>query len=190
MSSTYWSSVAGSETESFLNGSAYGSGYSSGGSSSGSPQSPLTRPASRPITGVKHAQPSVPFCKQVDKQPGWKSGGNVWGPYPGAGKGTSSAAVAHMVAQNYGQKEKEWKETRISAAHFQHQHVPFPPSGFRQSMPSMPRSGAMGGGNARPLMPHQDWQVGSSGGGWGPSLNFHAARKFGRRRGRQPPLDL
>lgn len=201
-SSSYWSTVAGCDTadSSFLNGSSYSPGYSSGGSSSGSPQSPLTRPQSRPITGVKpaHIQPTGMFYPKTqcpDKQ-GWKGGQNVWAPYPGPKPAVLPNMAQNMVGQNFGQKEKEWKDSsRITSSqypqHQQQQHVPFATSGFRQSLNSLPRPGSIGGGGGRPVMQQQqqqqpqqqdgNWQVGP--GGWGASLNFHAARKFGRRRG-------
>ena len=191
VSSCYWSTGGGSEADtSFLNGSAYSqSGYSSGGSSSGSPQSPLTRPTSRPITGAKQppmvpqpAQPAM-YCKPPpDKQAGsgWKSGAGVWAPFPAAKAGLRS------LPGHFGQKEKEWKDSRLP---LQQQHVghSLPSAGFRQ-MGQLSRPG-MSATGARPVLSQsqpQDlaWQVGP--GGWAPSLNFHAARKFGRRRGNAP----
>lgn len=200
-SSSYWSTVAGCEADSsFLNGSAYSPGYSSGGSSSGSPQSPLTRPTSRPITGVKaaHVQPTGLFYPktQVPDKPGWKGGQNVWGPYSGPKSAVLPNMAQSMVGHSFGQKEKEWKDSRITSSQYpQHQqHAAFATSGFRQSLNSAPRPGSMGGG--RPVMQQQqqaqqpdvNWQVGP--GGWGASLNFHAARKFGRRRGNGPSNTL
>lgn len=199
-SSSYWSTAAGCDTENpFLNGSPYSPGYSSGGSSSGSPQSPLTRPTSRPITGMKaaHIQPTgmfYPKTQCADKSTGWKSGPNVWGPYSGPKPAVLPNMAQNAMGPNFGQKEKEWKDTRISSSQYpQHQqHVPFASSAYRQSLNSATRPASMSGG--RPVMQQQhqqqqlppqqqqqEWQVGP--GGWGSSLNFHAARKFGRRRG-------
>lgn len=195
----YWSSATAPDTDTtFLNGSTYSPGYSSGGSSSGSPQSPMTRPTSRPITGAKPVpvQPSPMYYPKPQDKQGWKSGHNVWGPYPGPKAGVAAnvgqSAGQNAVGHSYGHKEKEWKETRINSSqypqHQQHQQPQLPPfQSYRSSMSSMPRPGSMGG---RPVVPQQpapqpqsqtDWSVGPTGGGWGPSLSLHAARKFGRR---------
>ena len=133
-----------------------------------------------------------PKTQCPDKQTGWKSTQNVWGSYPGPKPAVLPNMAQNMVSQNFGQKEKEWKDSRITSLQYpqhQQQHVPFASSGYRQSLNSVPRPGSIGGG--RPVMQQQqqqqqqqqdvNWQVGP--GGWGSSLNFHAARKFGRRRG-------
>jgi hypothetical protein len=149
---------------------------------------------------IQQQQPGMfyPKTQSTDKQ-GWKSGSqNGWPSYPGS-KPVLPNMSMNMVSQNYNQKERDWKDSRITSSQYpQHQqqpHVPFATSGFRQqSLNSMPRPGSMGSAG-RPVMQQQhhhhqqqppqqeaNWQVGP--GGWGTSLNFHAAaRKFGRRRG-------
>ena len=235
VSSSYWSTattVSDQTNESpFLNGSTYSPGYSSGGSSSGSPQSPLTRPTSRPITGgaLKQQQqspqiqsagmcyPKSQTLGQPDKQmQAWKSGQAVWGSYSGLKQGP---LVVHnmgqgVVNQQFGQKEKEWKDQRLNSSSQQQQqsysqrqqqqpaHMPFASSAaYRQSLNSAvrPGSGPIGGGGRALVQQQQQqqqlqdqqqqqahdmgWPVAPTGGGWSSSLNFHAARKFGRRRG-------
>lgn len=184
--SNYWSSAgAGDADSSFLNGSTYSPSYSSGGSSSGSPQSPMLRPTSRPITGAKPipVQPSPMYYPKPQEKQGWKSGQNVWGPYPGpkAGVGGNMGHVSHSP---FPHKEKEWKDSRITSPQYPQHQQPHVPS-FRPSLSSIPRPGSMSG---RPVLQQQqqqpqsqtDWSMGPAG-GWGPSLSLHAARKFGRR---------
>lgn len=194
-STSYWSN--NEESPAFTNGSNY-SGYSSGGSSSGSPQSPLTR-GSRPITGggagFKQASVFYPSSNKDKSVSAWPQKSN---PLYGSSF-TPTAATPKSALQGNQNKDRsiDWaKGDRMAPGQplsASHSYGPFA-SQYRQGSSiggSRPGGPALSG--RVPQQPQAQTQqeitwptLGAPTAGWGVGqqpLTFHAARKFGRRRG-------